>query len=243
MTAIAALGFTTIRLHNHDCSILTKLASAPEIQTSSIRLILGIHIDETGLNAAVPLVDEVVAWVEEDKTRWHAVELVVIGEESIYNGYSSAKELAGFMAKTRRTFRDAGYTGPLTTTEPLHVLYDSAAILCPTLDILASNIHPFFNPDVTARDAGEFVKESLKVLEGICPGLRGVNLETGWPHNGISNGDAVPSRANQAVAVKSIMKEAGGRSVVLGFGDDGWMEEGEFGVEASWGCDGLFGRR
>lgn len=56
----------------------------------------------------------------------------------------------------------------------------------------------------------------------------------------MANGEAVPSREEQGVAIEGIMAEAGGRSVLLGFGDDGWMEEGEFGVEGSWGCDGLF---
>lgn len=242
MAQIAALGFSTIRLHNHDCSILAKLASSPEIVSQKIRLILGIHIDETGLGAASPLVDEVVAWAEEDKSRWESVELLVVGEEAIFNGHTSAKDLASFISETRETLRDAGYTGPVTTTEPLHVLYESANTLCPMLDLIASNIHPFFHPEVAAREAGTFVRDSLDALEEICPGLQGVNLETGWPHRGNSNGEAVPSPAEQEVAIQDIMREAGGRSVVLGFGDDGWMEEGEFGVEGSWGCDTLFGK-
>lgn len=241
MTEIARLGFTTIRLHNHDCSILAKLASSSEVQSQQIRLILGIHIDETGLGAATPLVDEVVAWAEEDPSRWESVELVVVGEEAVFNGHASAKDLATFIVRTRSTLQTAGYTGPLTTTEPLHVLYDSASTLCPSLDFVASNIHPFFHPEVAAAEAGTFVKSSIYALEEICPGLQGLNLETGWPHSGISNGEAVPTPAEQGVAIKTIMKEAGGRSVVLGFGDDGWMEEGEFGVEGSWGCDSLFG--
>ena len=240
MAQIAALGFSTIRLHNHDCSILAKLASSPEIASQTIRLILGIHIDETGLAAASPLIDEVVAWVEEDKTRWKSVEMVVVGEEAIFNGHTSAKDLGTFITQTRETLRDAGYTGPVTTTEPLHVLYESASTLCPSLDLIASNIHPFFHPEVAAREAGAFVRDSLEALEEICPGLQGVNLETGWPHKGNSNGEAVPSPVEQQIAIQDIMKEAGGRSVVLGFGDDGWMEEGEFGVEGSWGCDTLF---
>lgn len=241
MTEIARLGFSTIRLHNHDCSILAKLAASPEITSQQIRLILGIHIDETGLDAAEPLVDEVVAWASEDPLRWASVEMVVVGEEAIFNGHVRATDLAEFIGQTRSTLRTAGYTGPLTTTEPLHVLADGASTLCPALDVLASNIHPFFHADVPARDAGAFVRNSLHTLEEICPGLRGLNLETGWPHRGLSNGQAVPSPAEQGVAIQSIMEEAGERSVVLGFGDDGWMEEGEFGVEGSWGCDSWFG--
>ncbi len=79
------------------------------------------------------------------------------------------------------------------------------------------------------------------MLEGVCPGLQGVNLETGWPRGGRRNGVAVPGVWEQGVAVGGILGGSGGRSVVLGFGDDGWKDEGEFGVERSWGCGHLFG--
>ena len=68
-----------------------------------------------------------------------------------------------------------------------------------------------------------------------------VNLETGWPSRGYPNGRAVPGRVDQMIAMEGIMRLAGRRSVVLGFGDDGWKEEGELGVEGAWGCEGLFG--
>ena len=43
------------------------------------------------------------------------------------------------------------------------------------------------------------------------------------------------------MAVAGILKEAGGVSVFLGFGDEGWKDEGQFGVEGSWGCAHVFG--
>lgn len=68
-----------------------------------------------------------------------------------------------------------------------------------------------------------------------------MNLETGWPRRGRPNGDAVPGFLEQWIAVAGIMEGAGGRSVVLGFEDEGWKDEGAFGVERSWGCGHVFG--
>lgn len=68
-----------------------------------------------------------------------------------------------------------------------------------------------------------------------------VNLETGWPRRGAAHGEAVPGFLEQWMAVAGIMEEAGGVSVFLGFADEGWKDEGEFGVEGSWGCGHVFG--
>ena len=279
LATIASKGFTSIRLHNHDCSILPKLASSPMVASQKIRLILGIHIDEEGLSAAEPHVADILAWgisrplptsdnggsrhaSRPPHTHWGMVELIVVGEESIFNTHTTAPKLGAFISKTRAALRSAGYKGPVTTTEPIHVLYDSGKDLCPHLDILASNIHPFFHADVSAATAGSFVEDTLSLLESVVCSpdsdsdsydvdgdesgsgtqktMQAVNLETGWPWRGRPNGEAIPSREQQTVALEGILSRVGGRSVVLGFGDDAWMDEGEFGVEGSWGCEGLF---
>ena len=264
MLAIASKGFSSIRLHNHDCSILPKLASSPVLTSRKIRIILGIHVDEEGLEAATPNVDEIISWgslrfsqtsgadsIDPSKLadNWDMVEMVVVGEESIFNGHASASEVGSFISRTRDRLRQAGYTGPVTTTEPIHVLYESSEELCPHLDILASNIHPFFHPDIPAAGAGAFVEDTLDLLEtAVCPPVHGhrmpaVNLETGWPWRGRPNGMAVPGKKEQMAAIEGILSRVGGKSVVLGFGDDAWMDEGEFGVEGSWGCDEMFRSR
>lgn len=66
------------------------------------------------------------------------------------------------------------------------------------------------------------------------------NIETGWPSRGSANGVAVPGWWEQKVAMEAIRREEGGRSVFAGWEDEGWREEGEWGVERSWGCGHLF---
>ena len=169
--------------------------------------------------------------------------MIVIGNEAVFNGYCSAEELAAFIVDAKATLLAAGYTGPVTTTEPMNILQLHASTLCPVLDILAANIHPFFNSQTSAHAAGAFVATTLDDLASLCPGERkeAYNLETGWPHAGEANGEAVPGWEEQRIAVRGIGESAGGRSAFFSFEDDLWKEEGVGGVERSWGCGWLFG--
>lgn len=255
IASIAHKGFPTIRLPATDCSALPHIAAAAA--THNLTLILGIHIDDSdssssssadALTHADLQLAEIIAWATSPSPSntaapnpWSLITLINLGNEAIFNAYTTPSALATHLHTTRAHLRTANYTGPLTTTEPISILTAYAPTLCPALDILASNIHPFFNADISAETAGAYVAEQLDVLEEVCPGLQGVNLETGWPRGGRRNGIAVPGVWEQGVAVGGILGGSGGRSVVLGFGDDGWKDEGEFGVERSWGCGHLFG--
>lgn len=233
---VARLGFATIRLYSNDCSTLKNVVLAAT--ANNLTLILGIDIDASGLESASTQIDEIVSWAAGD---WNSVEMIVVGNEAIFNDFCPPRALAAFILSARATLRKEGYTGPITTTEPIPILLESAPDLCPVLDISASNIHPFFHPEVSAENAGAYVAQELVTLQKICPDLEAVNMETGWPRRGVSNGVARPGQTEQAVAINSIMREVGGKSVLMGFGDDGWKDEGEFGVEGSWGCGHLFG--
>ncbi|KAL6716050.1 hypothetical protein ACLMJK_007012 [Lecanora helva] len=235
VATIAQKGFTTIRLYATDCSALKLVGSAAK--SHNLNLILGVHIDDPTITHAQSQIDDIIAWADGN---WDSVEMIVIGNEAIFNEFVTPNHLADFIANARPTLRRAGYTGPVTTTEPISTLHENVALLCPVIDIAAANIHPFFHADVSAEMAGAYVADQLEQVEGICPGLQAVNLETGWPSQGMANGEAVPGVMEQMLAVTNIMKSAGGRSVFLGFGNDGWKDEGEFGVEQSWGCMNIF---
>lgn len=223
--AIASKGFSSIRLYSTDCSGLQNVGSAAK--SHGLKLVLGVFISGTGLGDASAQIAEITAWAGGD---WACVEMIVVGNEAIFNNYYSASALADFITQARATFAAAGYRGPITTTEPLNVLTDNAHHLCPVLDVAAANIHPFFNADVTAAGAGAFVARELELLETICPGLTGYNLETGWPSAGLANGAAVPGVSEQLVAIESIKQAAGGKSAFFSFVDDLWKAEGELRV-------------
>lgn len=252
IATIARKGFTSIRLYSIDCSALRHVGQAA--LTHGLKMIIGIPLD-AGLADAELQLSELIDWASDgdsngngndndndnDKSKWDLIELIVIGNEAIFNEQTTAPALATLITTSRLTLHSAGYTGPITTTEPLSILSIHAPTLCPTLSLLAANIQPFFHPSVTAATAGVFVVSELGRLSTLCPGLGAVSLETGWPSRGRANGEAVPGYLEQWMAVAGIMEGAGGRSVVLGFGDEGWKDEGEFGVEGSWGCGHVFG--
>ncbi|CAF9938514.1 MAG: hypothetical protein HETSPECPRED_001100 [Heterodermia speciosa] len=239
IASIAAKGFSSIRLYSTDCSGLPTIGSAAS--THGLNLILGIFISETGIPDAETQLHEITSWATTGGANWQTVELIVVGNEAVFNGYCTAPALAAFIHKAKSAFRAAGYAGPVTTTEPINVLQEHAATLCPALDVAAANIHPFFNADVAAEGAGPFVAKELALLESVCPGLEAYNLETGWPSAGEANGAACPGVEEQRTAVESIREHVGGRCAFFSFEDDLWKAEGEFAVERSWGCSQLFG--
>ncbi|MCJ1255427.1 hypothetical protein MMC24_003243 [Lignoscripta atroalba] len=236
---IASKGFSSIRLYSTDCSGLQYAGAAA--QSHNLKLVLGIYISKTGTGPASEQVGHITAWANGN---YASVEMIVIGNEAVFNHFCSASQLAEFISSAKSTLQAAGYAGPVTTTETLDVLQveANAALLCPVVDVLAANIHPFFNSGTDASSAGTFVATALAQLADVCPGDKEVfNLETGWPHSGNANGLAVPGVEEQQIAVKAIQEMAGGKSVFFSFVDDMWKEPGDLGVERSWGCSQLFG--
>jgi exo-beta-1,3-glucanase (GH17 family) len=148
--------------------------------------------------------------------------------------------LATFITSCKSSFSGAGYSGPCTTTEPLNIWQENTAVLCEVVDVIGCNIHPFFNGDVTADQAGSFVASQLAIVDSLCSGKSGINLETGWPSAGDCNGAACPGTSEQATAVAGITSSAGGKSVMFSFVNDLWKDAGAFNCEQSWGAIQLF---
>lgn len=208
---IAQKGFGSIRLYGTDCDGLANAGGAA--QRHGLKVVAGVFIDSRGIAAARKQVDDLIGWGQ-----WSAVEMIVIGNEALFNGHCSGAELAAFIGEAKAQLRAAGYGGPCTTTEAtVQALRDNADALCPVLDVLALNIHAFFNGKVRAADAGEFVAAQLGLLADVCPGKATYNLESGWPSGGDANGDAIPGEAEQREAIASIEKAAGGKVVFFSY--------------------------
>ena len=236
IASIAAKGFSSVRLYSTDCDALSAVASAAAIH--GLKLVLGIYISDNGISGVEDQVSDITTHFEGD---YSMVEMVVVGNEAIFNNYCSGVELAAHISSVRATLQTAGYAGPVTTTEPMSTLQANTADLCDVLDVVGANIHAFFNSDITASQAGAFVSSSLQKLATFCPGDKEVyNFETGWPSAGDANGKAVPGAQEQQIAITAIVAEAGGRSAIVSFANDLWKAEGDLGVEQSWGCGHLF---
>ena len=233
ISTIKGAGFTTVRLYSTDCSGLQNVGNA--CKENNLKLVLGVFIDNKGIDAARPQVTDIIAWGQ-----WQMVELIVIGNEALFNKYADAGALAGFIADSKAQFQAAGYGGPCTTTETLNIWQTVGSSLCGVIDVLGANVHPFFNADVSPEEAGSFTASQVDLLGKICPGKEVYNLESGWPHAGQANGKATPGPDHQHTAITSIMENVGAKTIFFSFEDDMWKKAGEFGVEQSWGCNKLF---
>ncbi|KAJ6186485.1 hypothetical protein N7519_007786 [Penicillium mononematosum] len=234
LKVIKGKGFNLIRVYSTDCSGLEFIGDA--CKELSLSIIMGVYIDGSGITGAQEQVTEISKWAE-----WDMVKLIVVGNEAIQSGYIDAATLTTFIQSASSSFKAAGYSGLITTTEPINVWQQyGASTLCSAVDVVGANIHPFFNADVTAEKAGEFTKGEFEVLEKICGGKDVINLETGWPNAGSANGAAVPGTAEQATAIKSIAAAVGSKSIFFSYSDDTWKNPGEFNVEQHWGCAGVF---
>lgn len=232
---IKARGFNAVRIYSTDCNSLEYIGVSAE--AVGLKLIVGVYIDQSGISAAQPQVDALVQWA-----KWNIVDLIVVGNEALMNGWVDVNSLAGFITSAKSAFQQSGYTGHITTAEPLNIWQQHGSVLCSAVTVVGGNVHPFFNSQVSPLNAGSFVKQQLDLLTGICPALNApaINLETGWPHGGNANGLAVPGAVQQITALLSIANEAGDRSVFFSFDDDLWKQPGQFGVEQSWGCLTVF---
>ncbi|KAF9894618.1 hypothetical protein FE257_006506 [Aspergillus nanangensis] len=227
-------GFTHVRVYSTDCSSLEWIGEA--CRQNGLIMILGVFIDSTGIAGAQDQVTDIANWGQ-----WDLVELIVVGNEAIQNGYCDASSLAGFISSAKQTFKSSGYQGKITTTEPINVWEQGGATaLCGAIDVLGANIHPFFNSEVTATKAGEFALAQINDLKKVCPGKDVINLETGWPSGGNSNGLAIPGKLEQSEAIKSLVKEVGSLSVFFSYSNDDWKDPGAFNVEQFWGCSDQF---
>lgn len=236
ITIIAGKGFTTIRLYATDCSGLQNVGAA--CQANNLKMIIGVFIESSGISGAQPQVTEIAEWGQSGM--WDLVVLAVVGNEAIFNGYCSADDLAGFISSAKSTWQQAGYTGPVTTTEPLSTLQESAGSLCGVIDVVACNIESFFTSSVVAESAGTFVAGQLELTGQCCPGLTAYNLESGWPSAGLPNGQAIPGAQQQQDAILDIMDKAGEFTVFFSYSNDPWKAPGPFDVEGNFGCIDVF---
>ncbi|KAK9353010.1 glycoside hydrolase superfamily [Lipomyces doorenjongii] len=237
---IASKGFRAIRLYSTDCASLTTVGDAAAAE--SIKLILGVSLnEESGLTGAQQQVSAIIEW---PRKSWDVVDMVVVGNEAIFNGFVTASDLAAFLVQTRKVLRERGYLGPVTTAETLTVVDEHRDILCPAIDAVGVNVQPFFDSSVRPQDAGIFVREQISNAEAACNfQLPAVVLEAGWPSAATEvHGFAVAGKQEQELAIRSIREatDAKGNVVYFTFVDDEWKSPGVFGVERRFGCVDLF---
>ncbi|PSR92085.1 glycoside hydrolase superfamily [Coniella lustricola] len=233
LAAIAAAGFSSIRIYSTDCDTLTSVG--PAASTYGLKIIAGIYIGEAGCDNSSPDVEEQIAAFQ----AWEymsLVELFVVANEAYNDQYCTVAELATLITHVKSELGSL-YSGPWTTTDIVGTWQDTdfATTICPLVDVVAANAHAYFTSTVAPSDAGEFVQSQISIIEEACTGLNGYILETGYPTAGDTNGLAVPSVANQALAINSIIDTVGDKVVLFSMFDDKWKAAGSYNCEQSWG--------
>lgn len=208
---IASKGFQGVRIYSvTDCSALQNIGGAA--RASGLWIITTVYISQSGTGDAQAQIDALLGWAQ-----WDLTKFIVIGNEAIHNNWVSASDLASFISDSRSKFQAANYWGPIGTTDTVDVIQNNAGILCGVCDVVSANIHPFFNPAISASSAGDFVSRQLNQLQQFCSGKDAYNLEVGWPTAGNTNGAAVPGFNEQQEAISSIRAAAEDRSVFFSY--------------------------
>jgi exo-beta-1,3-glucanase (GH17 family) len=239
ITTLANAGMKIIRTYSTDCNTLEYVGAACEAH--GIQMIVGIFIDSPGCSPNDANIDEQIRALK-SWAKWEIVPLVVVGNEAVLNGFCTPKQLADLINHCKTEF--SGFTGMYTTAETTNVwqMDESVAALCPCVDAVGLNAHPFFNYETSASDAGEFVKGQLDIVSGLC-GKDAYVMETGWPSEGSSSGSAIASHSEQEIAVHAIIKSCGERSILFSLHDDKWKPGNTAcgACEQHWGISGVLG--
>lgn len=238
IAAIAAAGFTTLRVYSTDCDTLPNVGAAA--RAHGLRMIVGIFIGKVGCDNTDPDVAEQIAALKA-WSQWDLVDLCVVGNEALFNKFCSVSELTSLISRTKSELASVGYNGPFTTTDVVSAWTDNdVSSICAAIDVVATNAHAYFNAGTNPSEAGKFVAGQLAIVEKVC-GKPGYVMETGWPTAGNCNGVACAGHAEQRTAIQAIESELGNKVVFFSFRDDPWKKPGDCNCEQHWGCASVWG--
>ncbi|KAB5536408.1 glycoside hydrolase [Coniochaeta sp. 2T2.1] len=241
IAVIASHGFGHVRSYATDCDTLPNVGDA--CAENGIKLITGIFINGGGCDINTPDIAEqvadTVAW-----GRWELVDMVLVGNEALFNGYCSPQQLANLIVAVKEKFGAAGYTGLYSTTDVTSAwIGQDVSAICNAVDFPCVNSHAIFNHGTKPEEAGDFVAGQLEIVEAVCGGKKGYVAETGWPTNGRCFGEETcPGKQQQAVAIASIKEKLGSKAIFFSYCNDDWKDPNtECQCEQFWGTETLFG--
>ncbi|KAI1491750.1 glycoside hydrolase superfamily [Biscogniauxia mediterranea] len=235
--ALFAKDYGVIRLYGVDCDQVASAYKAAKKYGN--KLFLGIF-DISNVDQAVSTIS---AGVDND---WAVVDTVSVGNELVNNGEASVSQSLGALGEVRSALRAAGYQGPVVVVDTFVAVLAHPEI-CDQSDYCAVNIHPFFDPNTGADQAGSFVTSMVARIRSRISdkNKRIVVTETGWPWQGNGNGVALPGMDQQASALASIKGAytSNAKDLILFTAfNDLWKkpEAGTFMAEQFWGMGGRY---
>ena len=223
-------GYSLVRLYGTDCDQIANVLAAT--QGKDISLFLGIF-DITQLQDGCQTIIDAV------NGDWGSINAVSVGNELLNQGKASVGQVTAAIGQVRDTLKAAGYSGPVVTVDTM-VAMKANPELCHASDFCAINCHAFFDGNVVADAAGDFVQQWADLISEAANGKTVVVTESGWPSQGDANNKAVPSKENQAAAIDSIRLKLGKNVILYNAFNDLWkVDRGDtFGAEKYWGIFG-----
>ncbi|KAM9919394.1 hypothetical protein OXX59_007971 [Metschnikowia pulcherrima] len=225
-------GHTLLRLYSVDCSGIENVVAA---MSSSQKLFLGIW-DITAVDTDLPSMAQQVLT---GNRGWSAVHTVAIGNEVVNSARGTAAQVASAVSSARSWFKSNApdYTGYIVTVDTLAATMADSS-LCDISDYLAVNCHPYFS-GIEASTSGTWLKQQIDSLQSFCGGSKQILVtESGWPTQGNTEGQAVPSVANQLLVVKGLGTVLGDQVLMFTTFNDYWKAPGPWNVEQHWGIYG-----
>jgi exo-beta-1,3-glucanase (GH17 family) len=235
--------YDIVRVYGADCGepgIALQLA-----KKYNKKVFMGVYWLDNRLSSEV---QAIINEVESSGSGWDRIDTISIGNEDVHRREKTPGQIYDAVFTAKNQLRAAGYTGPV-----VHVDSQEAILANPDLcgeragDYIAANVHPFFNAQTSADQAGDFVQKQIDLLKqcGAASHYRHSErrvrvTETGWPKNGDANGAAIPSKANQNVALDSIKSKIANDVIIFSAFNNYWMRDDSttFNTEHYWGLLG-----
>jgi exo-beta-1,3-glucanase (GH17 family)/cellulose synthase/poly-beta-1,6-N-acetylglucosamine synthase-like glycosyltransferase len=159
------------------------------------------------------------------------VDRVLVGNEALLRGDLTAGQIIAYLRQVRRAL-----DVPVSTAEPWHV-WLAHPELAKEVDYIAVHILPYWE-GLSVDEAVNFVLDQYKRVQEAFPDKPVVLTEVGWPSNGHSFRDAVPSIANEARFLRrflNVAREKGIDYYVMEAFDQPWKADVEGSVGPYWG--------
>jgi exo-beta-1,3-glucanase (GH17 family) len=232
--------FDVVRVYGVDCG---QPGMALELALKyGKRVFVGLYFLDDRFDSQIT---DIISHVAAVGAGWDIVDTISVGNEDVHRGAHSPGEVIGYVQAARARFRGAGYNGPV-----VHVDSQNEVLANPELcseaagEYIAANVHPFFNSQTDAHQAGDFVAGQIEMLRNCGANQRRRRqdvrvrvVEVGWPKSGDPNGFAVPSKENQIAALESIKSKGFDSVILFSAYDHEWMQDGPgtFNTEKFWG--------
>ena len=156
---------------------------------------------------------------------------IIVGNEVLLRGDIPVSKLIEYLDLVR-----AQTDIPVSTAEPPYI-WKKNPELVRHVDYITVHLLPYWE-GIVVDEAVNYVVNNINELKQLYPGKRIVIGEVGWPSNGRTIRDAVPSQANEATFLRRFLARAQEENYtyyIMEAFDQPWKRETEGAVGAYWG--------